>query len=470
MNERAMAMVNRHAPSRVAARIISLAALVASDLAVFGIALSVAVAVRVSLLPALSRAFWRPPYPLAHYVALWWIPLVYLASLSYAGLYTRRDPLWEEVRRCLIGASVGALLIFAVMAIAKASDDVSRPVIVMVWAILLVLLPVSRWVTKEILVALGPWRKRALLVGTGPLADTVARALRRHRTLGYELADTIPDPGSIAERAALAGAQEIIVAAPELERAEMLTLVERLRGIAENVLVAPDLAEAPVLGVEVLGLLEDRALLLRIPNNLRKPWNLAFKRAFDLCLGTALGIMALPFLVWAALAIRLDSPGPTFHVEPRLGRNRTPFACLKLRTMHQDGDDRLAAHLAVHPEAAMEWQQYRKLRSYDPRVTRVGAMLRRYGLDEIPQVLNVLRGDMSLVGPRPYLPRELAQLADEGMFDVRPGMTGLWQVSGKNALDFQERTRLDRWYVNNWSPWLDLIVVVKTLPIIVRGE
>jgi Undecaprenyl-phosphate galactose phosphotransferase WbaP len=470
MNERAMAVVNRHVPSRAAARIISLAALMSSDLAVFGIALSVAVAVRVSLLPALSRAFWRPPYPLAHYVTLWWIPIVYLASLSYAGLYTRRDPMWEEVRRCLIGASVAALLIFAVMSIAKTSDDVSRPVIVMVWAILLILLPVSRWIIKEALVALGPWRRRALLVGTGPLADTVARALRRHRTLGYELVDAIPDPGSIAERAAEAGAQEIILAAPELGRAELLTLVERLRGIAENVMVAPDLAEAPVLGVEVLGFLEDRALLLRIPNNLQKPWNLALKRAFDLCVGTMIGVLALPFLALAALAIRLDSPGPVLHIEPRLGRNRTPFACLKLRTMHLDGDDRLSAYLTVHPEAAEEWEQYRKLRSHDPRVTRLGAVLRRYGLDEIPQVLNVLRGDMSLVGPRPYLPRELAEVAEEGMLDVRPGMSGLWQVSGKNTLDFRERTRLDRWYVNNWSLWLDVIVLVKTLPIVVRGE
>jgi lipopolysaccharide/colanic/teichoic acid biosynthesis glycosyltransferase len=251
---------------------------------------------------------------------------------------------------------------------------------------------------------------------------------------------------------------------------QFLHLIERLRDVAENILIVPDLAEAPVLGVEVVGLMEDRALLLRLPNNLLKPWNLALKRAFDLVVGGALAVALLPCIALLAVAVRLDSPGPAFHVEPRVGRRRHPFACYKLRTMYQDADRLLDAYLHDRPEAALEWARFRKLRAYDPRVTSFGRLLRRYSLDELPQLMNVVCGEMSLVGPRPYLPSEMALLEHDGMCGVRPGMTGLWQVSGKNQLELRERARLERWYVNNWSLWLDVIVLAKTIPAIARSR
>ena len=455
--------------SRAAARIVSFLALVTADLAALATALGIAIGVRMSVLPALSSAFDLHTYPLSHYAGLWWIPLAYLGALAYVGLYTRRDPYWEEVRRCLLGATAATVLIFAVLSVAKAGVVALRPVVVLTWGALLVVLPLGRGLVKEALFAAGPWRKPALIIGEGAIAGGLVDAFRRHRTLGYDVVEVVSDPSAAPERAAMLGAREVIIATPDLERAEFLHLVERLRSVAENILIAPDLAEAPVLGVEVLGLMEDRALLLRVPNNLLKPWNLAVKRAFDLVVGGALALVLLPLTVLLAVAIRLDSPGPAFHVEPRVGRKRRPFACCKLRTMYQDADRLLDAHIAHRPEAAVEWARYRKLRAYDPRVTRLGRILRRYSLDELPQLVNVVRGEMSLVGPRPYLPSEMQMLEHDGMCDVLPGMTGLWQVSGKNALDLRERARLDRWYVNNWSLWLDVIVLVKTIPVVARS-
>src|SRR5579883_2136990 len=406
MDECVIAHPQSRGSSRALAQAVVASALVATDLAVLGTSLALAVALRVSILPALSPAFSGPTYPFQHYLSLWWIPLLYLAALAHAGVYTRRDPSWEEARRCLAGVGGSALLLFTVLSTTKLTDHVSRSVIVLAWAFAALLLPPARVGVKRALWALGPWRKRVLLLGRGPQAQRIRQALRRQVTLGYD----------------------------------------------------------------VLGLLEDRALLLRIPNNLLKPWNLLMKRAFDVAAGALLGVVAAPVVLLAALAVRLDSPGPAFHVEPRIGRGQKAFPCFKLRTMHADADRRLAAHLARDPGASAEWARYRKLRSYDPRVTRVGRILRRYGIDELPQLLNVLRGEMSLVGPRPYLPGELALVDGDGMWDVRPGLTGLWQVSGKNALDFRERTRLDRWYVGNWSLWLDLIILVRTLPVLLRGE
>jgi undecaprenyl-phosphate galactose phosphotransferase len=229
-------------------------------------------------------------------------------------------------------------------------------------------------------------------------------------------------------------------------------------------------AEVPVFTLEVVGLFEDRLVLLRVPNNLLKPWNVLVKRTLDLGLGGVLALFALPVVAIAALAVKLDSPGPAFHTEPRVGRGGRKFPCFKLRTMYLDASERLAAHLVADPQAREEWERYRKLRRYDPRVTRVGRFLRRWSLDELPQLWNVLRGEMSLVGPRPYLPEETELLSGDGMLDVPPGLTGLWQVSGRNALDFQTRQLLDRWYVSNWTPWLDLFILLRTPPAILRGE
>ncbi len=458
----------RRAFSRVAERLIALATLLVCDLVVIALALGVAARIRAAALPGLSPAFLRPLYPLVHYAGLWWIPVAYVGALAYAGLYTRRDPYWEEVRRCLIGVTAGTILTFAFLSVTK-NTDLSRPIVILAWAVLLVSLPLARRGIKEALFVFGPWRRCALLVGAGPVTDGLVEAFRRHRTLGYDVVEVLSDPHAAPARAAMLGAREVILATPQLDRAEFLRLVERLRDVAENILIVPDLAEAPVLGVEVLGLMEDRALLLRVPNNLLKPWNLALKRAFDLVVACALVVILAPVIAAAALAVVLDSPGPAFHVEPRVGRKRAPFACLKLRTMYRNAGHLLDAYIADHAAAAAEWRRYRKLRSFDPRVTRLGRILRRYSLDELPQLFNVVRGEMSLVGPRPYLPSEMAALEHDGMCNVRPGMTGLWQVSGKNALALSERARLERWYVNNWSLWLDVIVLVKTIPAVFRS-
>ncbi len=470
MSGRSLPQATPRGLSSASPGVLSHASLIVSDLAALGVALLVAVALRVSILPALSSAFRQPTYPLAHYLQLWWLSLVYLGALWYAGLYARRDPLWEEVRRCLSGATISAILIFAVLSLAKVGDDVSRPVVVLAWAVLLVALPVSRSLIKRALVALGPWRRRVLLVGSGEQVAVLQRALARDRTLGYEVAEVIARPDLAPERAAAIGAKDVILAASHLERTEFLGLVERLRAVAENVIIAPDLSEGPVLGVEVLGLVEDRTILLRVPNNLLKPWNLAIKRAFDVMAGSLLAVLALPLVAIAAVAIKLTSPGPALHVEPRVGCSHRPFACYKLRTMYADGEQRLQAYLAARPDAAVEWERFRKLRSYDPRVTPVGGWLRRYSLDELPQIFNVLWGEMSLVGPRPYLPREMPLVEGDGMLDLRPGITGLWQVSGKNALEFYQRGKLDRWYVNNWSLWLDIMILAKSVPIVLQGK
>jgi Undecaprenyl-phosphate galactose phosphotransferase WbaP len=192
--------------------------------------------------------------------------------------------------------------------------------------------------------------------------------------------------------------------------------------------------------------------------------NRAAKRLFDVVLASsALIALSVPMLVVAAL-VRLDG-GPAIFGHGRVGEGGVLFKCLKFRSMRTDSDRQLAALLETDAGARAEWEATRKLKN-DPRVTRLGAIIRKTGIDELPQLINVIRGEMSLVGPRPVTVSEMEQYgADAERYKrVRPGITGLWQVSGRNDTTYAQRVSLDAWYVANWSPWHDIVIILKTVP------
>jgi lipopolysaccharide/colanic/teichoic acid biosynthesis glycosyltransferase len=196
------------------------------------------------------------------------------------------------------------------------------------------------------------------------------------------------------------------------------------------------------------------------------------KRTFDIlfCL-IALGV-GLPFYVAIALLVKISSPGPVLYCSLRIGRKGRLFKFWKFRSMHRDADQRLEVMLSSDPAMKREWQKYFKLKN-DPRLTRIGSFLRKTSLDELPQFWNVLMGDLSIVGPRPYLPREAEAIRNilgndmEKMFSVRPGLTGIWQTAGRSSLTFQERVRLEVSYVDRRSFLFDLQLIAKTIPILI---
>jgi lipopolysaccharide/colanic/teichoic acid biosynthesis glycosyltransferase len=214
---------------------------------------------------------------------------------------------------------------------------------------------------------------------------------------------------------------------------------------------------AGVLGIELR-----QQLLLR--------WPRIAKRTLDVVLTVVGGLLVLPVLGLLALMIVLDSPGPVFYPQKRLGRHGSRFEALKFRTMFGDGERRLQQVLDADPDLRAEYEEFHKLTN-DPRITRFGRLLRKYSLDELPQIYNVLTGDMSLVGPRPYLAREIPVMdLQEGIIlRVRPGITGLWQVSDRNVTTFRQRLRMDVEYVRNWSPWLDLYILMRTVGVVLSG-
>jgi Undecaprenyl-phosphate galactose phosphotransferase WbaP len=212
-------------------------------------------------------------------------------------------------------------------------------------------------------------------------------------------------------------------------------------------------------------------LLWHLYQNLLNKWSNFFKRLIDLTLTFIFGILASPFLLLIMALICLDSPGGIFYKQKRVGCKGCIFKMWKFRTMVMDADQVLQSLLDSNPEMKSEWEPNQKLKN-DPRITRVGKFLRRFSLDEIPQLINVIKGEMSLVGPRPYFP-EQQEIYGEGTklyHRVRPGMTGMWQIRGRNTTTFTERARLDEYYIRNWSVWLDIYILLRTVLVVLSKE
>ena len=266
--------------------------------------------------------------------------------------------------------------------------------------------------------------------------------------------------------------QTVIITAPGMVRDKLQQLITTVQPHVRNLSYVPDLIGTPMADVEAQSLFSEEILMLHMRNNLALRRNQIYKRLFDLALTITGGLLISPILLLLAVYIKVDSKGNAFYNADRIGKNGKIFRCYKFRSMYVNGDGILQDYLEKNPEAAEEWKTYAKLRDYDPRVTKAGTWMRKYSLDELPQILNVIKGDMSLVGPRPYLPREKEDIGN----DIKtitlslPGITGYWQVSGRNDVSFQERVAMDTWYVRNWSVWLDIMYLAKTFQAVIFGK
>ncbi len=480
----------RQSSSGAAADLLRRAAAVASLLLTDWVALLVCVTLawllRAKLLEGLSPGI-GPVDPLSTFLYGQYFFLPWTFAFAQRGLYTRRLSAWDDVRLCIRATSFGAALSIVLSYAGRPELALSRVVIGLTWLSSLVLIPLARQVTKRLLARAGWLRKRIVIVGAGSTGRDVYQHLTADRVLGYETAafidddalligqqiNGIPIVGPLDELPAhivALGVKDLVIASPQLPRQRLLRLIESCEGLIESIRLVPDLVGLATVGVEAEDV--NGTLLLHLRRNLAKPWNSAIKRAFDVSLSLTIGAIVAPIVAVLAVAIRLDSPGPAFYGQTRLGRRRREFVCMKLRTMRIGSDASLTAHLANDEQANRDWAQFAKLKVDDPRLTRSGRVLRRWSLDELPQLWNVIKGEMSLVGPRPYLGAELDRMgaAADTVLRARPGLTGLWQVSGRNELPFEQRVLLDEYYVRNWSLWMDAMILVRTLGAVLRGR
>jgi Undecaprenyl-phosphate galactose phosphotransferase WbaP len=256
---------------------------------------------------------------------------------------------------------------------------------------------------------------------------------------------------------------------PNLSREQLLPLLNRYGQCFSHVMVIPDLMGMASLDVsvrEVGGLIG-----LEVTQKLLRPSAQCAKRTIDLALTVAGAVFVLPLITLVAVLIKLESEGPVFYRNERMGYRGRKFNAWKLRSMVLNGDEVLRGYLESHPEEKTVWEETQKLRR-DPRITRVGRIIRKTSVDELPQLWNVLRGEMSLVGPRPFLQNQIEMYGPtfELYKRVRPGITGLWQVSGRNQLGFSERVRLDAYVIQNWSVWLDVYILARTIKAVITAK
>ena len=433
-----------------------------------------------------------PQLPLLHFLRIWWLPVTFLLFIVYERLYVRKLPFWDETKELFKAISASTVAILALITLGKLGDEISRLTVLFLWMSSLVLFPLFRLIGIRFLSAAGLWRDNVIIIGAGNAGIDTAKGIIADIHLGYQVVGFLDDNEAIGKSIAINGSQyrvfgkirhfrkfvklfsinTVIIAIPSLSVEKLSELTNQIQKYTKSVLLVPDVKGVALTNTELYHLFMEQLFLLKINNNLKSTFNRVVKRSFDLALSIVLLPFLLPVIALIGLIIKLDSPGPVFHIEDRFGKNKSIFKCIKFRTMFLNNDGVLKTYLASHPEMAADWRMYKKLKGYDPRVTKTGTFLRKISFDELPQIFNVLKGEMSLVGSRPYLPREEADMryCIDTILLTPPGITGLWQVSGRNKLTFDARLRLDAWYVLNWSLWLDIVILLKTFKVVLRKE
>jgi len=412
-------------------------------------------------------------------ISVSWSLLLWPAFTWREGLYPGYGLTAAEELKRQVMASVYATVLFVLALLLVTPPALAGlPSIASFTVAILVTLPLTRAALKRGLSRIGVWGRSVIVLGAGRTGRRIVEALQQtpldglHPIAMFDDAGTlhgttiagVPVRGSLddaypfAERHAV---RHVILAVPSLDARRLDRLTNAGGPMIRRVQIIPRVDGIPFEDVEVTEL--DGLLALEVRRGLASPVARTAKRVGDLVLTLVGGLLASPILAALWLAVRLDSEGPGFHQSERVGQHGQGFACLKFRTMRVDAEEELQRLLTTHPDLRAEYERWHKLQD-DPRVTRVGHFLRRTSLDELPQLWNVLRGDMSLVGPRPYLAREMQDLGDAAdiILQAKPGITGYWQVSGRNDVTFDARRVMEVHYVRNWSVWWDVVLLAKT--------
>ena len=447
------------------------------DLAAAELALILGWLLRFGWLPLLNSGNARSGY-LALALGVLTLPLVYASVGLYPGY--RLGSVQRLKKRVY-----STLLVFVILLgwnVIYESGSWSRAVLLITMCSSLALLPACEALGRRLLSDLGTWGTPVVVVGASKAVELVVSRLKKEKSLGLlPIAILDDDPqtwGTSVQEVPVYGplslaagfrdkAQIVLLASGGLERHRLLALVEGLS--FPTVILVPDLV-----GVQSLWTVSrdlGGILGLELQKNLLVPTNRVLKRILDCALAIPLSIIALPIVLLSAICIKLISPGPAFFRQKREGQDGTSINIWKLRTMYPNADDLLRKHLETTPDARFMWERYYKLRK-DPRILPgIGTILRRLSIDELPQLWNVLMGEMSLVGPRPFPYYHLEGFSETFRAlrrSVTPGLTGLWQVSERSDGDLQTQEAQDTYYIRNWSLWFDIYLLIKTIEKLLR--
>ncbi len=454
------------------------AALFAAD--VFGLLLAAGLAFMVHMaveLPPLNRAVQQIANQGFNWHG-WGTILVVTLLVTYFGAcghYTSRVPIWTELRGLVMGVVIGFLcdsyIRVVVYDMTIGFESVIR------WIVLVPCLLVMRKLARTVLDDFGVWRLRTLIIGDDMAVVTARAAFQSEPRLGYEIVASVSSQNAVAHIPGHGvrlleqhGAEFAVIAFRGDNSGEATRVAEDFSRERVPFALVPAVDGLPVSAFSSHYFFTHDVMLLVYGNNLARPISRLIKTLFDQCVALLLLLILSPLFLAIAFLVRADG-GPVLFGHKRVGENGRHFRCLKFRSMATDADAVLHQVIEADPQARKQWEATHKLHN-DPRITSIGRVLRKTSLDELPQLLNVVRGEMSLVGPRPIIDAEVPRYGRDisYYFETKPGITGLWQVSGRSNTTYEYRVRLDVWYVRNWSLWHDIAILMKTLPAVLKKD
>lgn len=399
--------------------------------------------------------------------------------------YFYRKTFWFELKEILRTLVIFAVIEIAVMAFT--TWTFSRYLWVLTWILIIVLVPFARMASKRLLDAFGLWRRDTWIIGNGINAYEAFKAINSERNLGLEIVGFI---SSEQNNKIVKEIEGIPVLSTDLswltrqdKQTQFIVAVESNQSEIRNtwlrnfmikgyryVSVIPTLRGMPLDSTDMSFIFSHEVMIFRVQQSLAKLSSRIIKRTFDIIGSLSIIIVLSPALIYISRKVKKDG-GPAIYGHERIGKGGKPFKCLKFKSMVINSKEVLEELLSTNSDAKEEWDATFKLKD-DPRITKIGGFLRRTSLDELPQLFNVLKGEMSLVGPRPIITAELERYNDEVDYYLlsKPGMTGLWQVSGRSDVDYETRVYLDAWYVKNWSMWNDIAILFKTIGVVLKKD
>jgi len=398
--------------------------------------------------------------PFDHTLTIYlFFPLMYvipLSMLAYEGIYSKRYDFWHESRQLIKGLILSFILILAFLAMTQDIYGYSRAVITFVFILLAFLLPTMKYFTKHFLYRIGLWQREASVYSQDSM---FTKEIFENHYLGYI-------------QVKYKSAKTVFLDSKDIEINELHAIIAKEMRHKKEVIFIPLVNEYDLTHSHIYRLSTTRTNLIVFQNRLKSTYRVWGKKLSDISITILSLPFILPLILYIAYMLKRNEPNQKiFFKQKRLGKNAKHFSCYKFQTMYEDSEELLNTYIKKYPEEVLYYEQYHKYKN-DPRITKTGDFLRRTSLDELPQIFNVFRGDMSFIGPRPYMLDEKEKIGKEieTILAVKPGITGLWQVSGRNNVDFDSRIELDIWYIRNWNLWMDLVIFIKTIKTVLQKE
>ena len=384
----------------------------------------------------------------------YWIIVIILLMFMFEKIYFTRHDFWGDMKRVIKGLLFSALAVFTMLTLTKMSDDYSRSFIFIFFMFSIFLVPFFKRIFKNQLFKLDIFKIKVKILAKGIQQQILCEEIKKNWYFGFKNSDTDYDM--------------IIISSKNFEIMELQNIIKRYTKKTKDIYVIPYMDHLDFSHASIIDYSNIRLSAIHIENRLLNYKNTFIKYLFENLLVTIIFPFAFILHIFIALLIKYDSKGSAIFKQKRLGKDSKAFSCYKYRTMYEDSQDILDEYLKKNPDEIENYKTYHKYKD-DPRITKVGNFLRKTSLDEFPQFYNILRGDMNLIGPRPYMITEkekIGELNEEIILKVHPGITGLWQVSGRNDLTFKQRVDLDTWYIQNWSLWMDFVIFMKTIKVV----